>query len=224
MRILTKKLAFVIIKVFFLVSVSFSQGIIEGFVHDIHLDENKPFVSLALIQDGEILQSTTTDYEGYYYFDKVDRGIYSIKINGVGAEKTFTNVHVDTEDLFLSLDMDFTNTIPITDVIHYKDLITKEYIKKIDDGFIKNTGARIITNVEKLQSTAVETPNGISYKGARPGTSVYYIDGIRTYGELYIPMSSVKDIEIYSGGIPAQYGNTTSAVIVVETKSYFDNL
>ena len=37
-----------------------------------------------------------------------------------------------------------------------------------------------------------------------------------------IPGIAVGSVKVYTGGIPAAYGDVTGGVIVVETKSYFD--
>jgi outer membrane receptor protein involved in Fe transport len=37
-----------------------------------------------------------------------------------------------------------------------------------------------------------------------------------------VPGSSIGGVTVYTGGIPAKYGDTTGGVIILETKSYFD--
>lgn len=222
MRNLTIKTAISFINVFFFTLVSLAQGNIDGYINDSITNEKAAFITVSLMQGENILSSAITDSEGYFFFKKVDQGTYDIKVSQFEAKKTFKDIHVITSDISLSLTMDFTQQIPVVTIVRIKDIMPKGDIEVIDSEFIAHAKPRVITEVEKLQGTTVETPDGISYKGARPGTAVYYIDGIRTYGQLYIPMSSVREIEIYSNGIPAQFGNTTSAVVVVESKGYFD--
>ena len=60
------------------------------------------------------------------------------------------------------------------------------------------------------------------FKGARNGTSVYYIDGIKLTGALAnLPARSYASIQVYTGGVPAKYGDTTGGVVAIETQSYF---
>lgn len=41
-------------------------------------------------------------------------------------------------------------------------------------------------------------------------------------GEIGIPGLAIGAMKVYTGGVPAKYGDVNGGVIVVETKSYFD--
>lgn len=58
--------------------------------------------------------------------------------------------------------------------------------------------------------------------GNRNGSQVYYVDGVKSDREPIIPMVSINDVTVYTGGVPANYGDATGAVIILNTKSYFD--
>lgn len=222
MKNLTLTTVLVLINVIFASNVAFSQGNIQGVVKDSISHEELPYASVALKQNGEILESSLTDEEGNFFIDNIPKGEYSLVVNYVGKQKEFTNILITKGASSYTLVMDLTNEIPVTKVIGHKNLISQEDIDIYEADFIDNIGAINIADVESIGVAVVETPDGISYKGARPGTAVYYIDGMRTYGDLYIPMSAVESVVVYNSGIPAMYGNTTSAVIVVETKSWID--
>ena len=68
-----------------------------------------------------------------------------------------------------------------------------------------------------------ENTRQVYFRGSRAGTSAYYIDGIRVE-DMKLPGMGVGSVMIYSGGVPAQFGDFTGGVIVVETKSYNDCL
>jgi hypothetical protein len=201
---------------------SIAQGNIEGIVLDEFNNEPIPFTNIHLLENDSIILSTTTFEEGDFYFDNVPNGDYKIKIESFGKSQIYSNIKISNEILILNLAFDPSIIGGGGEVIWHNGLFTKEYIKTYDTELIENLGITNIIEIESIGTGTVETDQGISYKGARPGTAVYYIDGVRTYNDLYIPMSSVGRIEVYNGGVPAQYGNTTSAVIVIETKSYFD--
>lgn len=201
---------------------SIAQGNIEGIVLDEFTSEPIPYSNIHLEKDDSIILSTTTNYEGNFYLDNIPNGTYAVKIETFGKSQRYTDVKIFNETLILNLTYNATIETETIDIEWHRGLFTKEYIKTYDTELLENLGIVNIIEIETMGTTTVETDEGVSYKGARPGTAVYYIDGVRTYNDLYIPMSSVGSIEVYNGGVPAQYGNTTSAVIVVETKSYFD--
>jgi hypothetical protein len=41
-------------------------------------------------------------------------------------------------------------------------------------------------------------------------------------GDIGIPGQAIGSLKVYTGGVPARYGDLSGGVIVVETKSYFD--
>lgn len=64
--------------------------------------------------------------------------------------------------------------------------------------------------------------NEIVIRGARPGDMLYLIDGIKAREIGSVPSTAIGRINVYTGGIPAKYGDTTGGVVVMETQSYFD--
>jgi len=222
MKNLTFLILILLLNVFFATNVAFSQGNIQGIVKDSISNEVLSFASIGLKQNGKILSSTITDADGHFFIDNIPNGEYTLILSYVGKQKAFTNISVLSGTSNFTLEIDLTNRLGVVTVKGIPGLIMPERIDKYDSEILVNLGIINIIEIESIGSAQVETPNGISYKGARPGTSVYYIDGMRTYGDLYIPMSAVESVVVYNCGIPAQYGNTTSAVIVVETKSWLD--
>src|SRR5690606_25836817 len=58
------------------------------------------------------------------------------------------------------------------------------------------------------------------FRGARNDATTFYIDGVRTQGLKAIPGTAIGSMTVYTGGVPAKYGDTTGGVVVTETKSY----
>jgi len=61
------------------------------------------------------------------------------------------------------------------------------------------------------------------FRGERSQAVLYIVDGVKTMdGRLGIPGSAIGHLTVYSGGVPAKYGDFTGGVVVIETQSYFD--
>ena len=72
-----------------------------------------------------------------------------------------------------------------------------------------------------IYQAAADQP--LYFRGPRAGSVRYVIDGINsTTGSLNVPSRAIGSLSVYTGGIPAKYGDTLGGVIVVETQSYFD--
>ncbi len=65
---------------------------------------------------------------------------------------------------------------------------------------------------------------GMSVRGSRAGGVLYFIDGVKVRDtDIVVPASGISSVSVYSGGIPAKYGDTTGGVVIVNTKSYTED-
>jgi hypothetical protein len=60
----------------------------------------------------------------------------------------------------------------------------------------------------------------LNIRGSRSGASLFIIDGVKIIGDPQIPNSGIEEVVVITGGLPAQYGDTTSGVVIINTKSY----
>ena len=69
--------------------------------------------------------------------------------------------------------------------------------------------------------TASRDNKGLHFKGSRTENMASFIDGVRIAGSLpRVPSSAISSITVYTGGLPAKYGDVTGGVVVIETKTY----
>ncbi len=79
--------------------------------------------------------------------------------------------------------------------------------------------------VTSMTSDVQLTSDGaLVFRGARKGDMIYILDGVKIRGDLNFPSVGIGKMMVYSGGLPAKYGDTLGGVIVMESKSYFDLL
>jgi outer membrane receptor protein involved in Fe transport len=70
-----------------------------------------------------------------------------------------------------------------------------------------------------------KAPNSdeLYFRGSRSDAMAYFVDGVKVPGRLSgVPPASIASITMYTGGLPARYGDVTGGVVAIETKSYFD--
>lgn len=78
-------------------------------------------------------------------------------------------------------------------------------------------------DVPALSAGAYQSDSGkpTQFRGARADATLYMIDGMRIIGNNpYLIRNSIDEMQIYTGGVPAKYGDVTGGVIVIETKGY----
>ena len=62
----------------------------------------------------------------------------------------------------------------------------------------------------------------LMFRGARKGDMIYMLDGIKSNDVNNVPSCAIGRMMVYTGGLPAKYGDTLGGAVVVETLSYFD--
>ena len=208
--------------------VSFSiqaQGSLEGILKK--TDGNPlEFANVTLKQNGEFIKGVSANMEGYYFIDNLKEGEYELTFSYMTSISTPQTIKIVARETFA-----FNSSIEIgfefkTVVITAPDITlfdrSKPDVNVIGIADIKERKATTMNEMIITEAKTTKNADGeISFGGGRPGSAVYYIDGI-SYDHSYIPMSAIKTMHVYSGSIPAKFGNTTSAVIDIQTRSFFD--
>jgi len=210
-----------------------SSGTIKGTVFD-EKGEPLPFANIYM-ERGAFKMGGTSDLDGNFTIKPIPTGKYDVNISYVGYEiKTIKGVIVNADNItFLNKIKMALNPqmidINIEIIEHQVDLINPEETSKmtiLGAELDKMAGAQSIPEMVKAISSDVQvSSNGkdVIFRGARSGTSAFFIDGVKS-GDFStsLPSGVIKSFTVYSGGIPAKYGDITGGIVVVETKSYFD--
>lgn len=216
----------------FFVTTMFAQsfGEIQGKISD----ENgnpMPFVYVAL-KTATTTMDTQTDLDGKFKIKPVPVGSYSLQASSIGYNDLLINNVVVSQDfitrLFDLVMTESTTIIPIVDIIATpKPLINPEEtsIRTIDMKDFEHSPTKTVTGVITAVSSEISTgDNGeLYFRGSRNGSTVMYLDGVKIMGDGLpnIPSSGINNVMVYTGGVPAKYGDTTGGVVVIETKNFF---
>jgi hypothetical protein len=124
-----------------------------------------------------------------------------------------------------------SNTLEGVDVIVYvKPIIDKTFmdIKEISGEDLLHMAydrSDLGSAVVNLTSEATRDQNGdFHVRGGRGDATAFIVDGVKSPNISGVPSLAVENLAIITGGIPAQYGDNTSGVIVVTTKDYFSGI
>jgi hypothetical protein len=99
------------------------------------------------------------------------------------------------------------------------DKITAKDIKHMPSKF------STIDMIANTSSDVKKSDDGeLVFRGARKGDVIMYLDGVKMTEIQNVPSASIGYVMVYSGAIPAKYGDTNGGVVVMETLSYFDLL
>ncbi len=207
------------------------SGAIKGQILN---DDNLPVIgaTIKILQGDALVGGAMTDETGKYTYKPLNAGGYDIIVSSAETQtKRITDIHISPEkttyvDVAVS-----TNSLETIEVVAFiKPAIDKSFInmKEINaDDFLHMAVDRgnVIDAIVNISSEASKDSNGdLHVRGSRGDATAYYIDGVRTPGITGVAALSVENVAIITGGIPAQYGDITSGVIIVTTKDYFSGI
>ncbi len=199
-------------------------GTIKGKLFDSDSTTKVLFKTLSIEVDGNFV-GAKTDGEGNYIFKDVKPGIYTIKIKRDTNIITYSGVEVNPDQITvmnLYLPPIMSKTV---DIIVDGPKIDINPVKKMDREEIEHSPYRrnpIAMITGKMSDVSVNENNQMIIRGSRAGDVVYFVDGVKMTDMQSVPGVAVRGISVYTGGIPAKYGDTTGGVVILETKSYFD--
>ena len=209
-----------------------STGEIYGKVIDKDEDFPLEFAHIDLLRDGVIDKRTTSDDSGLFVFKPLDPGTYDLHISYTSYETIeIHNVLVISNDVTrIDCALEFAtysigdNEKPITIIEYRIPLIspTETHTIGFTDKDLKDVPTRNVLDVIGGSAGVFQEDQGsdLIFRGSRIGSSLYMIDGIRSRNLDGVPISAIDQLLVYTGAIPAKYGDLTGGLVIVETKSY----
>jgi hypothetical protein len=207
-------------------------GEIKGKVRDSSNNELLPFVNVWVEANGSKI-GAVTDLNGKYTIKPLNAGKYSVYASFVGYRTTvIANVVVKPDQITfpddIALNEQGGEILPPIVIEARIKLIEAETHNKVSINSKAIMASPVKQNINKLAGATgsvqvSEDGNEVYFRGSRNGDVIYLVDGVKIQGARpTIPSAGIQSLSVYSGGLPAKYGDTMGGVIVVETKSYFD--
>ena len=176
-----------------------------------------------------------TNTKGNFTIKPLSAGVYNVYATFTGFKTALIKqVVVKPDKITFTKDIVLKEGVQLgdIDIISYVEpLINIEEPSKmtmLSGQLEKMPGGKDMTMALRNSSTDIKVSDdgqSVYFRGARANTSAYYIDGVkRTDLTSQLPSMAVGSVTIYSGGVPAKYGDATGGVVVIESKSYFDYL
>lgn len=205
----------------------FSQAGIKVTVTDQKTKETVPYATVVVFLNGVQAGVQNTDFDGIAVIKPLTPGKYSVKVNFLGYQpKEIKEIPVG-EGKTVSLDIAISNE----EGVKLDEVQVVSYVVPLVDPDTK-TGTTITReqyqamatkNINSVASTSAgvyQSDEGASLniRGMRSGGTQYFVDGERVIGGNAVPQSSVEQVAVILGGLPASYGDATGGVISITTR------
>ncbi len=208
------------------------NGAIHGNVYD---EKGEPaYTANIQLIGAPSTTGTSCGFDGDFKIKPLNSGVYTIEVTFMGYHPTtITEVEVYNNKITFLEDV-----IMVPDVVLLGEAIIVGFKYKMvdaEDPSIDRMKGNVIAKIPGAKNPAslatayrsdiIIQDKQMIVRGSRPGSSSVYIDGMKVADEMTsLPSLCIGSLEIYTGGIPAKYGDVTGGVIMMNTKSYFDIL
>ena len=201
-------------------------GSIKGKVFKADSTSAVPMATVKILINGEAI-GVKTDFNGKFKIDAIQPGKYTLIIESpIDGKTTIAGVQVSSDQI-TEVDGYLTSGVvgEVVPVIWRPKKININNVTKISSAELKNNIN--IQNpkqmlVSKSSEISMNQDNQLIIRGSRPGDVIYYVDGVKQTNMQNLPGVAIGGMTVYTGGVPAKYGDTTGGVVILETKGYFD--
>ncbi|MFK8038928.1 MAG: TonB-dependent receptor plug domain-containing protein [Crocinitomicaceae bacterium] len=203
------------------------DGTIMGTVYRSDSVTTKPFAEVWIDYNGSRL-GTISNQDGKFKIQAVKAGLYNLHAkHSEEGKRTLSGINVYSEsiakyDIYLA---DRNDSLLPEIIVSSEPLLQLEHISKIrladiqHNPNIQNPKAMLAGMNSDIKLNA---NNQLIIRGSRAGDVVYFVDGVKMKSMQSVPGVAINSMSVYTGGIPAKYGDTTGGIVILETKSYFD--
>lgn len=180
----------------------------------------------------------TSDGEGGFRFDFLLPGTYLVQIYWDGVLKASAKVDVNAEvSTWLPVRIDLTSNVEVVDIVYVKPVIdstSSSISHSLGQGYLQNlpVGRSYQDVVQTLPGVygRVDTSSGgegdgnPSVRGEGQYGNNYTFDGVSTRDPATntfsqnLPFDAIQEIQVYTDGAPAEFGQFTGMAVNVVTK------
>jgi hypothetical protein len=194
-------------------------------------DQTALFNARIMTESNGTIYQARTDYDGRFRISAIPAGTYYFQVifEGDTLKNVLAKVPIEGYENLGKVMFRKTIETDVMIVTYDADRIRLTYGVSSE---IKMSAADIAESAVRFDQKAlissmssdikVSDDGQLVFRGARKGDMIYLIDGVKMNDVATVPSASIGGMMVYTGGLPAKYGDTNGGVVVMETKSYFD--
>lgn len=214
------------------ISIFAQKASINGYVTDKSSRETLLSANVALLETN---RGTTTNTLGYFSLTNLEPGTYTIACSYIGFE-LFRKTLTLSENETLRLDIELEPNIVATEEIvvtseriieAQKNIGTQDINTELITSLPKVFEADVFRSIQLLPGVkaASDFSSGLYVRGGSPDQTLILLDRNTVYNPSHFfgffstfNPDAIKDVRLYKGGYPAEYGGRLSSVLTIYNK------
>ncbi|MCI4669704.1 MAG: TonB-dependent receptor [Bacteroidia bacterium] len=204
----------------FITGIHAQNGKLAGKVLD--QDGNPLSFASVFVYSGETFKhGAISDETGFFSIQPIAPGTYRVEAKFQGGSATINDVPIKANQT-RNVELKFSQGYTIETVTIYEEgPFEKSPIvgTSLNNTDVNNAGTRNVNTLAALTAGVFQADEGgaLSIRGARSSSTVYYVDGVKIRGRNPIPQASIAELQVITGGTPAEFGDFTGGVINITT-------
>ncbi|MBA3680148.1 MAG: TonB-dependent receptor plug domain-containing protein [Bacteroidetes bacterium] len=203
------------------------NGAIKILLQDKATKEAIPFANVVAYKDGVQVGVSTTNMDGEAFIKPLSPGKYTVKGVYVGyqASEVKDIIVGDGKTAYITIGLANGDGVRLdeVEVITYQvplidpDTKSGQTVTRED---YQNLATKNVNSVAATTAGVYQADEGkeINVRGGRSGNTTYFVDGVKVFGAPNLPQQSIEQINVITGGVPAQFGDLTSGAISISTR------
>jgi outer membrane receptor protein involved in Fe transport len=223
-----RKLILVLMGILLLTSFLLATGKIRGKVTD--KDSGEPLIGATVALLGTT-RGAVTDETGGYSILNVEVGTYTVRTSFIGYQSVqISNIRVN-ENLTAEANFNLAKSavqVGAVEIIAQRPLIEKSATNEtriINSDMLSAIPIRSVTEAAALQPGVVLRNNLVYIRGSRADETGFILNGVNVTDPynggrgVTISPDAVEQIEVQTGGYPAEYGGANGGIISTELRT-----
>ncbi|MEI6020384.1 MAG: carboxypeptidase regulatory-like domain-containing protein [Bacteroidota bacterium] len=225
-----KKIYLAVVLVIFVSLSALAQndnGAIKVVLQDKSTKEAIPFANVVAYKDGVQVGVATTNMDGEAFIKPLSPGKYMVKGVYVGYQAAEIKDVVVGEGKTAYVTISLSNgegvKLDEVEVLTYQvpliDPDTKSGATVTREDY-QNLATKDVNSVAATTAGVYQSDEGkaINVRGGRETSTTYFVDGVKVFGKPNLPQQSIEQLNVITGGVPANYGDLTSGAVSISTR------
>lgn len=203
------------------------NGAIKIKLEDKNTKEAIPFANVVAYKDGVQVGVSTTNMDGEATIKPLSPGKYTVKGIFVGYQASQINDVVVGEGKIAYITISLSNgegvQLDQIEIVSYQvplidpDTKSGQTVTRED---YQNLATKDVNSVAATTAGVFQADEGkaLNVRGGRSGQTTYFVDGVKVFGSPNLPQQSIEQLNVITGGVPANYGDLTSGAISISTR------
>lgn len=180
-------------------------GSLQGTITDAKTNESIPFANVTIKDSlGNIVTGGASNIDGNYKINPIHPGVYNVEVTFTG----YATVKIqDFKIASNKITQQNVKLSPASQELQAVEITYSRPLRRSSSVAASSPSTIAVRDITSVSSQVAGVTRDVKVRGARTEGTVYFINGVKVRGHVNIPQAAIQEVEIITGGLPAQYSS-----------------